>query len=120
MSIAAAVIWGIFGAILAESLKQRQKWAALPEAKFRAQFRSLKFWATILLLVAGGGAGAYFLFEDASGRLSAKSCFAAGAGAQALIRVMAASAAASKNKRFSFREADTLVPEEPTWGEILS
>ena len=120
MSIVAVILWGVSGAIAAEALKQRQKWTALPEAKFRAQFRSLKFWAVVLLLTFCGGAAAYFVFEDAAGKLSAKSCCAAGAGAQALLRAMAAAGAGSKSKRFSFREADSLAPEEPTLGEILS
>jgi len=122
MTIFLVIMWGIFGAILAEAVKQRQKWEALSEKKFRAQFKSVKFWATVIFLMACGGVASYFLFQDAAGKISVYSCFAAGAGAQALIRNIGASASAGKTRRFGFgkAEAEAAAEERLTWRDILS
>jgi len=119
MSIFAVVLWGVLGAILAEAVKQRQKWSALSEKKFRAQFKSLKFWATFVFLVACGAVASYFLYEDAGDGLSAYSCFGAGAGAQALIRSFAASAATTKGGRFGFGTNGAASAERLSWNDIL-
>jgi hypothetical protein len=100
-------------------VKQRQKWSLLSEKKFRAQFRSLKFWATLVFLVACGAVASYFLYEDAGGGLSAYSCFAAGAGAQAFIRNLAASAVTGKGRRFGFGGEESVLADRPSWREIL-
>jgi hypothetical protein len=118
MSIAVVIFWGAFGAVLAEAVKQRQKWSALSEKKFRAQFRSLKFWATFVFLVACGAVSSYFLYEDAGAGLSGYSCFAAGAGAQALIRSLAASAASSKASSFGFGK-EAAAADRLSWNDIL-
>ena len=122
MTIFVVIIWGIFGAILGEAVKQRQKWETLSEEKFRAQLTSVKFWSTVIFLMACGGVASYFLFEDAAGKISSYSCFAAGAGAQALLRNIGASASAGKTRRFGFgrAEAEAAVEHRLTWREILS
>ena len=119
MSIPAVILWGVFGAILAEAVKQRQKWSALSEKKFHAQFKSLKFWATFVFLVACGAVASYFLYEDAGAGLSGYSCFAAGAGAQALIRSFAASAATTKGSRFGFGAKEAASADWLSWNDIL-
>lgn len=120
MRIDVVLLWGIAGALLAETAKQRQKWTSLSEKKFRAQFRSVKFWCTVAFLMASGAVAAYFLFEDSSRKLSAFSCFAAGAGAQALIRNLAASGSAGKGKRFGFGREEFEAPDRVSWKDILS
>jgi hypothetical protein len=119
MTIVAVILWGSLGAVLAELVKQRQKWSALSEAKFRAQFKSLKFWATFLFLVGCGASASYFLYEDAGAGLSAFSCFGAGAGAQALIRSLGASAVTIQGSRFGF-DTRAAASGKVSWRDILA
>jgi hypothetical protein len=116
MNILGVISWGVLGAILAEVIKQSQKWQTLSEEKFRAQFKSLKFWAAVVCLMACGAISSYFLYQDAAGGITPRSCFAAGAGAQAFIRSLAASATAGSARRFGFGKVETAL----SWKDILS
>jgi hypothetical protein len=120
MNVVSVICWGVFGSILSEAVKQRQKWEALPEKRFRAQFKSLKFWATVIFLTICGGVASYFLYEDAAGKISCYSCFGAGAGGQALIRNLAASATTRKRRGFGFGRAEAIDQNRVTWRDILS
>ena len=120
MNLFVVVLLGVFGSLVAEAFKQQQKWRALTEAKFRAQFGSWKFWALVFLLTVSGGASAYFLYDDAGGHLRAEGCVAAGAGAQAFFRSLAASGASEASNHRHLKTFAAKAEDEITWGDILS
>ncbi len=83
---------GAIGSVLSEILKQRNKWRVLTEQDFKAQFKSLKFWSLVVVLITIGIVSSLAIYFDSQKSISFYTCIAAGASSTALFRMSASSA----------------------------
>src|SRR5580700_8119769 len=92
-----AFLFGAFGAIVAEVLKRWQQWNDMPEKRFRALFKSLKFYSiTVFLILLGGTVGC---FEGTkTNPIDWSLCFFVGIGAMSTVRNFLSGLAAQEAK----------------------
>ena len=92
-----AFLFGAFGAIVAEVLKRWQQWNDMPEKRFRALFKSFKFWSIALFLVLLGGTVGCFEGTKTN-PIDWSLCFFVGIGAMSTVRNFLSGLAAQESR----------------------
>jgi hypothetical protein len=105
-----AFFFGAFGAIVAEVLKRWQQWNELPEERFRALFKSLKFWSIAVFLVLLGGTVGCFEGTKTN-PIDWSLCFFVGIGAMSTVRNFLSGLAAQepRNSKTTKRKMEPLI-----------
>ena len=118
MAAIEATVFGILGSLLAEIVKQFQKFRTLSDKEFTDQLKSVKLWFYIGLLAILGGSIGYAAFGDSGGELSLLGCLGAGAGSVSFFRNLGSALAGGKDEsmsKLSFKNSGS----EVSWREIL-